>query len=134
MVSINKDSEEKKSHKNEIEMFLSPSDKDHSNIVKTEISQGTTVGSIAVKIGITPNQLIEMYQSPDGSGKCNVTAMSKDYDEGKGLESMRENQKKFEEEKNKPDYLKEILERGPKEGRYEQLMQANNSQNTGGRQ
>ena len=112
-----------------MEMFLSPADKDHSNIVKTEIHQGTTVGNIATKIGITPNQLIEMYQSPDGSGKCNITAISKDYNEGKGLEGMREKQKEFEERKDaRPDFLKEILERGPQKGNY------NHEERGGGRQ
>ena len=64
--------------------------------VQQKISDAATISKIAVKTGLAPNQLIEMYQSPDVK-KTDVKTMAKDLSE-KGAEVMKEAQKKFAED------------------------------------
>jgi hypothetical protein len=63
--------------------------------VDEAVSNATTISEIAVETGLTPNQLIEMYQLPDGNKKTDIKAMAEDFDNGKGVQKIQEAQKKF---------------------------------------
>lgn len=94
--------------------------KDKSNDQQAGIRKITTqdapsIASIATKVGITPNQLVEMYQIPDGSGTYDLHSMAKEFDGGKGIQALRDKHREFDEEQDeaqKPQFLKDILNDG----------------------
>jgi hypothetical protein len=58
-----------------------------------------TISKISTKTAISPNQLIQIYQDSNGSGGVNIKSISKDFDNGKGIEKIQEKQKEFEQKK-----------------------------------
>jgi len=62
------------------------------------VGNAATISKIAVKTGLTPNQLIEMYQMPDVQ-KTDVKTMAKDFDNGKGVQKIQEAHQKFTQDR-----------------------------------
>ncbi|MFT6331870.1 MAG: hypothetical protein ACJAW3_000190 [Lentimonas sp.] len=60
------------------------------------IREASSVSEIAAKTGLTPNKLIEIYQSPE-NGEVDISSMSKDFNGGKGVLQIQERRKEFDQ-------------------------------------
>jgi muramoyltetrapeptide carboxypeptidase LdcA involved in peptidoglycan recycling len=89
----------RESYAKEMELFLANFSELHLGGVKTAVSDAALVSEIAAKVNLTPNQLNELYQLNDGSGRVDASSMAKDFENGKGVEKIQEKQKKFEIDK-----------------------------------